>query len=276
MWFLTPWLLSLLLLLVLPLLAAAGLSLCYWDFLSPPRFAGWENYRGLLHDGGFWNALRVTFTLALLQIPAEIVGGLGLGLLMARPSQGWGTRWFRLVCFLPSVISGVASALIGCWLFHPQGLINRILALLGVDGPRWFLDAGWALLALWLLGLWGLGRTGLVFLAALQELPREVYEAAEIDGADGWSQFRFMTLPQLAPTLAFVATTSLAATLQTFVGAYVATAGGPLESTTTVVMFLYLNGFQQQRVGYAAAIAVVTFALSFLAAWLTAGRWEQA
>jgi multiple sugar transport system permease protein len=271
--FLAPWILSLTLLLVFPLLVAAGLSLCFWDFLSPPRFAGLQNYSALMADPQFWNALKVTFTLALLQVPLEVLGGLGLALLMAKPQRG--ASLFRTLCFLPSVISGVASALIGVWLFHPEGLVNWMLGLIGVQGPRWFLDPNFALIALWLLGVWGLGRTAVIFLAALNDLPKSVYEAASLDGASDFVAFRSMTLPMLSPTFAFVATTSLAATLQTFVGAYVATAGGPLDSTTTVVMYLYVNGFQQQRVGYAAAIAMVAFAISFAAAWLAASRWEE-
>jgi multiple sugar transport system permease protein len=271
--FLIPWMVSLALLLIFPLLVAAGLSLCFWDFLSPPRFAGLANYSALAVDPQFWNALKVTGTLALLQVPLEVFGGLGLALLMARPQRG--AALFRTLCFLPSVISGVASALIGVWLFHPEGLVNWMLGLVGVQGPRWFLDPRFALIALWLLGVWGLGRTAVIFLAALNDLPKSVYEAASLDGASDFMAFRSMTLPMLAPTFAFVATTSLAATLQTFVGAYVATAGGPLDSTTTVVMYLYINGFQQQRVGYAAAIAVVAFVISFGAAWFAASRWEE-
>lgn len=270
---LVPWILSLALLLLFPLGLAAGLSLCYWDFLGTPRFVGLANYQALSEDPLFWNSVKVTLKLACLQVPLEILGGLGLGLLMANPARG--ARLFRMVCFIPSLISAVAGALIGCWLFHPQGLVNSFLGLLGVQGPRWFLDPRFALIALWLLGVWGLGRTALIFLTALLEMPEEVYEAARLDGASELKVFTAMTLPLLSPTFAFVATTSLAATLQTFVGAYVATAGGPLDSTTTLVMYLYTTGFGQQRVGYAAAIAVVAFVLCFGASWLLASRWEE-
>ena len=128
---------------------------------------------------------------------------------------------------------------------------------------------------MWLLGTWGLGRNALVFLSALQEQSLSVEEACELDGASDWQRLRYITLPQLAPTFGFVAVTSLAASLQSFSGAYVATAGGPLKSTTTLVLFLYQNGFQFQRMGYASAIAMVTFALS-LAVSLFLFRREEA
>ncbi len=274
-----PWLLSVAVLVLFPLALAAVLSFCSWDLVGSPHFTGFSNYASLSQDADFWNALRVTFVFVALQVPTEVVGGCLLGLLMHRGrkenTSARGLSLFRTICYVPSVISGVAATLIGCWLFQPSGLVNRCLSWFGLPGPNWFLSPHYALIALWLLGTWGLGRNALVFLSALQEQSLSVEEACELDGASDWQRLRYITLPQLAPTFGFVAVTSLAASLQSFSGAYVATAGGPLKSTTTLVLFLYQNGFQFQRMGYASAIAMVTFALS-LAVSLFLFRREEA
>lgn len=266
-WSLLPWATYLVFLVFLPMGLAAFLSLCCWDFIHPVHFVGLENYHTMISDPMFWNAAKVTFFLCALQVPAEVIFGCGLALLMYRwPGQAhsnWLDSLFRTVSFIPSVISGVAVSLIGLWLFQPAGLVNQVLGWFGFSGPRWFLDPSTALLALWLLGMWGLGRSAMVFLSALGEVSLSVQEAARLDGAQGWTFLRSIVLPQLRSTAVFVAFTSFATTAQTFVSAYVATAGGPLDSTTTLVYYLYLSGFQHQRIGYASAIAVVLFMLCF-------------
>jgi multiple sugar transport system permease protein len=261
-----PWLLSVAVLVLFPLLLAACLSFCCWDLVGTPHFTGLSNYSNLASDPDFWNALKVTFLFVALQVPSEVVGGCLLGLLMQRgrkeTTSPLAMSIFRTICYVPSVISGVAATLIGCWLFQPTGLVNRLLSWIGLPGPNWFLSPHYALIALWLLGTWGLGRNALIFLSALQEQSVSLEEASELDGASDLQRLRHITLPQLLPTFGFVAVTSLASSLQSFSGAYIATAGGPLKSTTTLVLFLYQNGFQFQRMGYAAAIAMVAFGLS--------------
>jgi multiple sugar transport system permease protein len=249
---LLPWLLALGGLFALPTLALVGLSFTEWDFLTPPRWVGLRNYAdAFFADPRFWQSLRVTAVYTLLYVPTEMVGATLLALLMNQKVRLVGV--YRTLCYLPTVLSGVASTLIGMWLFHPEGgLVNRLLGLFGVAGPRWLLDPNWALLALWMMSLWGLARSALLVLAALQSIP----------GA-----FFVLTLPMLAPTLAFNLIMSTAATLQTFSGAYVATAGGPLDATLFYVLYLYQKGFQQLQMGYAAALAVLLFALCSLIAW---------
>ncbi len=277
-WMLLPWTLSLLLLVVFPLLATAFLSLHHWDFLSAPGWAGLDNFRQLLADPMVSRSLRLTALFAGLSALSETLGGLALGLLMHEKVPGIGA--FRTLCYLPSVLSGVAATLIGMWLFQPErGLINRCLALVGVEGPRWLLQPGWALLALWLMTFWGLGRSALLVLAARQSVPETLYEAARLEGASSVQQFWHISWPHLVPTLSFNLLIAGATAAQSFTGAYVATAGGPLESTTFFVLYLYQVGFQQLRMGYAASLSLLLFFLTFALAWaMEAGSesdWES-
>lgn len=264
---LAPWLLALTCLFALPSLALVGLSFTEWDFLSAPRWVGARNYADIFTaDPRFWQSLRVTGLYTLLYVPTEMVGATLLALLMNQKVRLVGV--YRTLCYLPTVLSGVASTLIGMWLFHPEGgLVNRELGVLGLAGPRWLLNPDTALVALWLMSLWGLARSALLVLAALQSIPVSLYEAARLDGASEVRAFFVLTLPMLAPTLAFNLIMSTASTLQTFSGAYVATAGGPLDATLFYVLYLYQKGFQQLQMGYAAALAVLLFILCSLIAW---------
>lgn len=260
---LLPWSLSLLALVLVPLLATAGLSLHHWDLLTPPRWAGADNFLQLLRDPMVASSLKLTAVFAVLSALSETLGGLALGLLMHQKVPGIGA--FRTLCYLPSVLSGVASTLIGMWLFQPdRGMVNRGLALLGIAGPRWLLQPGWALLALWMMTFWGLGRSALLVLAARHSVPDSLYEAAELEGAGWVQQFIHITWPHLWPTLSFNLLVAGAMAAQSFTGAYVATAGGPLESTTFYVLYLYQVGFQQLRMGYAAALSLLLFGLTFV------------
>jgi len=264
---LAPWLLALTSLFMLPTLALVFLSFTEWDFLSSPRWVGLRNYADIFGtDPRFWQSLKVTGAYTLLYVPTEMVGATLLAILMNQKVRLVGI--YRTLCYLPTVLSGVASTLIGMWLFHPEGgLVNRELGMLGLVGPRWLLNPDTALTALWLMSLWGLARSALLVLAALQSIPVSLYEAARLDGASEFRAFFVLTLPMLAPTLAFNLIMSTAATLQTFSGAYVATAGGPLDATLFYVLYLYQKGFQQLQMGYAAALAVLLFALCSLIAW---------
>lgn len=261
--FLIPWGFSLVTLVLLPLLATFTLSFFHWDFLTSPQAAGWQNYRSLGLDPMVLQSLKITAAFALLSGVSECLGGLALGLLMHQKHPAIGA--FRLICYLPTVLSGVAATLIGMWLFQPQnGLVNQILAQVGIRGPAWLLQPGWALLALWAMTFWGLGRSALLILAARQGIPQAYFEAAQIDGANGWQTFQAITLPYLFPTLTFNLLVGVAGAMQSFASAYVATAGGPLESTTFYVLYLYQVAFQQLRLGYAAALVALLFGLSLL------------
>jgi multiple sugar transport system permease protein len=256
-------------------LASLGFSLTRWDLLSPPVFTGLRNYARMVDDRLFWQSLSVTLRYTLLYVPSELVGGLLLALLM---NQGGvrGLRAVRTIYYLPTIISGVAFVVVWMWLFHPEvGLINATLGRLGIQGPRWLADPDTALTALWLMSLWGLGRAALIYLAGLKGIPPPLYEAAAIDGAGAVQSFRHITLPMLTPTIFFNLVLSIIATFQTFTNAFVATNGGPLDSTLFYVLYLYRKAFQEFQMGYASALAWVLFLIILLltVAVVRSGRW---
>jgi multiple sugar transport system permease protein len=227
--------------------------------LTDPVFAGLRNYERMIDDKLFWQSLSVTVRYTLLYVPAELVGGLLLALLMNRTGLR-GIRSVRTIYYLPTIISGVAFVVVWMWLFHPEaGLINATLARVGIPGPRWLADPNTALTALWLMSLWGLGRAALIYLAGLKGIPQQLYEAAAMDGAGALESFRHVTLPMLTPTIFFNLVLSIIGTFQTFTSAFVATNGGPLDSTLFFVLYLYRKAFQEFQMGYASALAWVLF-----------------
>jgi multiple sugar transport system permease protein len=257
--FISPWLLGLLVFVLGPIAASLGFSFTRWDLLSPPVPVGLRNYAHMLEDRLFWQSLSVTVRYTLMYVPTELIGGLCLALLMNQVSVK-GLRIVRTVYYLPSVISGVAFVVVWMWLFQPEaGLINATLALFGIQGPRWLADPDTALTALWMMSLWGLGRTAIIYLAGLKGIPKELYEAAAMDGAGAWRSFTSVTLPLLTPTIFFNLVLSVIATFQTFTSAFVATNGGPLDSTLFYVLYLYRKAFQDFQMGYASALAWVLF-----------------
>jgi len=189
-----------------------------------------------------------------------LIGGLALALLMNQKVRGIGL--FRTIYYLPSVISGVAYVVLWMWMFHPRaGLINTLLAYLGISGPGWLASPDWALPAIVIMSLWGLGRSMIIYLAGLQGVPVHLYEAAALDGANTWQQFWSVTLPLLTPTIFFNLVLSIIGTAQTFTQAFVATNGGPLNATLFYVLYLYRQAFQLFHMGYASALAWVLFVI---------------
>jgi multiple sugar transport system permease protein len=242
------------------MLISLFVSFTGWDLLTDPVWVGLDNYTHMARDPRFWQALKVTATYTAVYVPFEIVGGLALALLV-RPKLR-GIRFFRTILYLPSVLAGVAFVVVWIWLLNPRGgLINGVLAQLGILGPRWLLDPNWALISLILMSFWGWGRAMVIYLAGLQSIPGELYEASAIDGANGWTQFWRITRPLLSPTIFFNLILSVISTFQTFTGAFVATDGGPLDATLFFVLYLYRQAFQFFNMGYASALAWVLFAI---------------
>lgn len=249
-----------------PALYSLYLSLFEWNGLSPSReFVGLANYARLLASGEFWNSLRVT----LLYAGGVTLLALALGLLVAvllnQPIRGQAV--YRVLYFLPVITPTVASGVVWKYLFDPtQGVVNRGLAGVGLEGPSWLNDPSWALLAVVVVGVWKrVGFNMVVYLAALQGIPRIYYEAAQLDGAGPWQQFRYITLPLLAPTTFFLVVTALIDAFQVFDLVYVMTSGGPLGSTDVLGYYLYRQGFRYSELGFASAVAYVMFALIFVA-----------
>lgn len=252
---------------LLPVLAALLLSLTDFDIyavasLSNARFVALGNYGRLLHTPDFWRALWNTLYFALVGGPLSIVVSLGAALLVNAKLVRF-RAFFRTALFAPFVTTLVAVAIVWRYLYHPQyGILNYLLGHVGIRPIDWLGDPHWAMPAIILMAVWkNFGYNMLIFIAGLQAIPDDLYEAAELDGASAWQRFRTVTLPMLGPTLVFVAVITMIGYFQLFAEPYVMTRGGPLRATTSLVLLMYEEGFRWWRMGYAAALAFVLFAV---------------
>jgi len=255
--FASPWLLGLCIFVMGPILASLYLSLTRYDIVSTPELIGLGNYRrAFFEDSLMWPSLGRTFRYAMTVVPIGVAGSLTLALLL---NQGYRfTSLYRTLYFLPSLTPSVALALLWTWLYHPQlGPINYGLRAIGLPGPGWFSSTTWALPAMIIISLWGwLGGTQmLIFLAGLQGVPQELYDAANVDGANRWHKFAHVTLPMISPTLLFNLIMGVIGALKVFTLAYVATSGGPARATWFYALHLYTVTFQYYEMGYGAALA---------------------
>jgi multiple sugar transport system permease protein len=243
-----------------PTVAAALLSFTDYALLSPPTWIGLANYQALLHDPYFWQSLKVTAVYVSVGLPLYTVSSLLVALLMNQQVRGIGL--LRTIFYLPSVISGVAVALLWRWLFNPQfGLLNQLLGYVGIKGPDWLGDPATALPSLIGMGLWSIGGSMLVYLAGLQGIPTDLYEAAEIDGATWWGKFWRITLPLLSPVLFFNIVLGVIGAFQWFTEPAVITNGGPENATLSYTLYLYRNAFSYLQMGYASALAWILFGI---------------
>jgi multiple sugar transport system permease protein len=264
----------------LPVLAALALSFTDFDIyaigdFSNTRLIGLNNYLSLVRDPIFLTAVRNTLYFALVGGPLTILTALGAALLVNAKVVRW-KGFFRTIYFAPFVTTLVAVAIVWRYLYHPQyGLFNYVLGLFGVQRIDWLGDPRWAMPALILFAVWkNFGYSMLIFIAGLQSIPEELYEAAHLDGAGGWQRFRHVTFPMLMPTFAFVTVITLIGFFQLFAEPYVMTQGGPLKSTLSVVLLMYEQGFRWWRMGLAVSIAFVLF-LIMLVATLVQRRLER-
>ena len=256
--FASPWVVGFFLWTLGPMAASLGIAFTEWDLISSPRWVGLANIQTMLDDKLMWQALKVTTIYALTSMPLHIILGMILALLLN--ARIFGLRFYRTAYYLPSVLSGVAVALLWRWLFSNEfGLFNALLSYVGVKGPSWLGDPSWALPSLVLMSLWGVGSGAIIYLAGLQGIPTDLYEAAEVDGANGWARFWHITLPMMTPVLFFQLVTGIIAALQVFTQAFIMTAGGPNNATLFFLLYLYQNGFQYFRMGYASALAWILF-----------------
>lgn len=293
--FLAPNLVGFLAFTAVPVLASMLLSFFDWDIINwPPKFVGLDNYirllgwqaqegRWLPNDPLFWQYSWNTLFL-MLSIPFNMLGSLLLAAILNQRLRG--LVFFRTLVFLPSISSAVAVALLWTWLYNPHfGLVNQAIESFGqlvhlpLQGPQWLSDAAWAKPALMLMSFWTLvgGMNMIYYLAALQGIPHELYEAAEIDGAGAWKTFWAVTWPMISPTSFFILTMSIIGGFQGgFLNAYIMTRGGPSGATTTLEYYIFNNLYVYQHAGYAAAIAWVLF-MAVLAVtivhWRRSGKW---
>ena len=274
--FLSPWLIGFLVFTLIPIALSLYYSFCRYSLLQGPLFKGTENYRNLMHDDVFWKVMLNTTIYAVFALPLGMLAALSVAMLLNSKIRG--VSIYRTIVFLPSLVPQVASAMLWLWLFNAKlGLVNSALSAMGIKNPPgWLIDVHWAMPALVLMSFWGIGNTVVIYLAGLQDVPRELYEAAEIDGASQLRKIWHVTLPYISPVIFFNLIMAIIGTLQIFATPFILTQGGPARSTYFFTMYLYDNAFSYLKMGYASAMAwvqlIIVLALTALAA-LTSKRW---
>jgi multiple sugar transport system permease protein len=294
--FISPWLIGFLALTLYPFLATFYWSFCRYDLLAPPEPVGLVNYRRLadelIHGGRFGQAAWNTLYYAGLSVPLSIALGVALAVLLSAKVRGQAV--YRTLIFLPSVVPVVASSILWIWVLDPQtGIVNRILSALGIPGPGWFkstAEAAWLPAwfkgaggfgskdALVLMSLWGVGNFMIIYLAAIGDIPRQLYEAAELDGAGPVRRFWHVTLPMLTPVIFFNLVIGLIHALQAFAQIYIVSEGqgAPRGSTLMLSLHLFLSAFKYLDMGYASAMAWALFLIvlvTTIALFRSSGRW---
>jgi multiple sugar transport system permease protein len=262
-----------------PLVMSVYLSFTHYDLLSPPRWVGLDNYRYLFgSDPQAWPAIKNTLWFIAVAVPLQVLFSFGVALMLTRAKRGAG--FFRTVFYLPALAPPVAATLGFVYLLNPEtGPVNIALGHLGIDGPLWFHSPEWSKPSLVLLALWGIGNTMVIFLAAILDVPKHLYESADLDGAGPLQRLRWVTLPSVSPVILFAVVIGMIQGLQYFTQAYVAaniaagqasqagsneiTVGYPENSTLFYPVLLYLHGFRYFNMGYASAIAIVLLGVAF-------------
>ncbi|MDC0765610.1 carbohydrate ABC transporter permease [Streptomyces sp. HD] len=277
--FLSPWLIGFSLFFAYPLISTVYFSFMHYDGFRPPTFSGAKNWTYVFQDYPyFWPALRNTLWLVLVMVTLRVLFGLGIGMLITKIKTGTGV--FRTLFYLPYLAPPVAATMAFAFLLNPgTGPVNSILEGIGIPAPAWFNDPSWSKPALTLLALWGVGDLMVIFMAALLDVPKEQYEAAELDGASPWQRFRYVTLPNISPIVMFAVVTGVIQTMQYYAQPLIAgkvasgviqgagTAfepGYPENSTWTLPQLVYNLGFQRFDYGSACVVALVLFALSMV------------
>ncbi len=269
--FLSPWLIGFTVFTVIPIVLSLYYSFCDYSLLQSPVYEGLGNYSTLVHDPIFWTVLKNTVIYALMALPLGMVLAIVVAILLNAKIAG--VTIYRTVIFLPSLVPAVASAMLWLWLFNSKlGLINNALRGLGMaNPPGWLSNPTWAMPALVLMSAWGIGNTVIIYLAGLQDVPRELYEAADIDGATPLRKIWHVTLPCISPVIFFNLIMGIIGTLQVFGAPFIMTGGGPARSTYFYTMYLYDNAFVNLKMGYASAMAwvqlLIVLLLTALAAW---------
>jgi multiple sugar transport system permease protein len=275
----SPWIVGFTVFFGYPLLASVYLSFTHYDLISHPRWVGTANYAFMLHhDPQIWNAVKNTLWLMAFAVPLQVIFAFGVAGMVVRAKSGVG--FFRTVFYLPTLAPPVAATLGFTYILNPAtGPVNTVLGWLGITGPLWFESPTWSKPSLVLLGLWGIGNAMIIFLAALLDVPRHLYESAQLDGAGALQRLRWVTLPAVSPVLLFAVVIGVIEALQYFTQAYVASSivgggagnaadpanrlGYPEGSTMFYPLLLYQQGFRFFNMGYASAMAIVLLVVAF-------------
>lgn len=263
--FTSPWVIGFLSFGIYPIIISFYYSLCQYDVLREPMFIGLENYTTILYeDAYFWKTIWNTLYYTIFRVPINIFLSLLIAILLNRTLKASGL--IRATFFLPSLISGVALSVIWIWIFNPQiGLLNTILAFFGLKGPLWLQDENWSKLSLVIMSTWSIGGGRmLVFLAALQNVNPNLYEALKLDGGNDLQCFWHITLPLISPVIFLWSVIEVIASMQIFTEAFIMTKGGPLESTLFYNLYLYNQAFENFNMGYASALAWILLVITLI------------
>lgn len=274
--FISPWIIGFVIFTAGPILASLFFSFTFYDVVTAPRWVGIGNYTGLLSDELFWQSLKVTVLYAAGSVSLGIAASLFIAILLNRNIRG--VSLFRTIFYLPSVISGVAVSLLFMWILNSDfGVVNFVLwKLFHIQGPAWLMSRTWVIPAIVFMSPWGIGGSIVLYLARLQGIPTELYEAAEIDGANYWRRLRAITLPLMTPVIFFTMLTGVIGSFQVFTQAYVMTNGGPNNASLFYILYLYRNAFRYWRMGYASAQAWIMFLILLVLTVIllrTSSRW---
>jgi multiple sugar transport system permease protein len=258
--FVSPWIIGFLAFTLYPFLATFYYSFMSYTGVGPMKYVGLDNYTKMFHDPLFWTSLLNTFYYTVFEVPLSIIVALGLAMLLNM--QVGGRAVYRTVYYLPSVVPLVSGCMLWLWMFNPSyGIVNDLLSDLHIPGPYWMFSQAWSKPTFILLGLWGLGQPMVIFLAALQVVPKDMYEVADIEGAGPFQRLRHVTIPMISPVILFNTIMALVISFQYFTQAYVMTSGGPDNSTLFYSLYIYQQAFQDLHLGYASAMAWLLFVI---------------
>lgn len=257
--FILPWIIGFLVFTIGPLILSLVMSFFDWPLTQTPTFLGFGNYiKMFTQDSQFWKSLVISLKYAAIFVPLNLGIALFLAMLIAQPIKG--VKIYRTIFYIPAVISGVAVSIIWGWILNGDyGVLNYILSLIGIEGPKWLVDPSWAFLAVIIASAFGVGTMMLIFYTNIKNIPGDIYEAASLDGASPARAFFSITLPIITPTLLFNLITSIISSFQQVTLVMLLTGGGPLKSTYFYGLYTYNNAFKHHKLGYASANAWVMF-----------------
>jgi multiple sugar transport system permease protein len=257
----SPWVIGFFTFIAYPMVRSFYLAFTRYNLKTPPKWVGLDNFvKMFTNDDLFWQSFKVTSLYVIGSVPAGTLFALLVAMILAQQLRG--VNFWRTIYFMPTMVSGVAVAVMWTYLLNPEfGLVNQLLDLVGIKGPGWIASTTWALPSLIMMSWWSIGGQMVIYLAGLKGIPKELYEAAEIDGAGEWAKFRHVTVPMLSPTIFFNLVLGLIGAFQVFEGPLVLTEGGPNNATLTYVLNLYNQAFRFINFGYASAMAWFLFAV---------------
>lgn len=256
--FVSPWVLGLLLFTLVPMIAAAYISLTDWSIIGTANFIKFDNYKAIFESEDFYHSLWVTVRYAIFAVPLTIITSLTISVFLSRDIKGVGI--YRVIYYMPAIVSGVAVAIVFKWILDPNyGLLNSALAVIGISGPDWLYDPNWVLPSYLIMAVWGAGGGILTYMAALKDVPKALYESAMIDGANAWQKVRFITIPMITPIIFYNLIIGIISAFRKFTDAYVL--GGAGKEGEFIMVHVYDQAFNKYNMGYATALAWILFAI---------------